>query len=207
MINKKTILFIVSILIITFLYLRKTFNKNLLQNASDILPFNKKQVTDLLSINQTNKKKIKASKKHRWYVITSGIVVATMYVLGIIFFLYLISHITGIIDNTSVDNVNDSVSELFTLYANSRKIYLVSYTILLLIYATVTTYAYMITANDCETQGIKYISTLWMGDNGDVLYDLTWKWSRFILVLLSKPYITAYGPILLTLAYQKLNEL
>jgi len=186
------------ILGITFLYLAKTFNDKYL--GSDIVSLDKQT---LIKENKDKTEQIAVSKKYKWYVIASSLLVGCMFIFATIYFINMTYNVTNII-TTDIDQ--QSIIDLYDIYSSSTRTYLFAYTFALLMYSSITTYAYMITANDCETQGIKYISNLWMGENNNVLYDLSFKWGGFIATLLAKPYVIHFAPLFLTVLIKKVEQ-
>lgn len=192
--TKLILILAISLLIIIVPYITKHYNNNLLQLFVDT------------KTNTSEKSDFIVSKKQKWYVITSGILVSCTYILSISYLIYMTYYITNMINTLTLDPVQlkDTALSLFDLYSSTRKIYLIGYTIVLILYAVITTYAYMITSNDCESQSIKYTSELWMGTNNNILNDLTWLWGTYIIVLIAKPIIISQGINILEQVYPAL---
>lgn len=126
------------------------------------------------------------SKQHKWYVMTTSLIVFLSNAMTIIFLSYFVYRINEIIKS---DMTMDTAVDAYNAYVQINYTYLFGYTALRLIHGTITTYAYSISNSDNGVRAIKYTSDLWLGDTNDVLKDIFSKWSVLIATIFAKPII------------------
>jgi len=131
-------------------------------------------------------KNFKANEQHKWYVMTTSLIVFLSNAMTLLFLSYFVYRINSIIRS---DMTMDVAYEAYDTYVQINYSYLFGYTALRLIHGITTTYAYSISTSDEGVRAVKYTSDLWLGDTNDILRDIFSRWSTLVATIFAKPII------------------